>query len=162
MNKNRIFLPAAVLLASLLAACGGAGDDPDPTNLPSAFTVSGASNSAINGAYANPATPLSGVNKLERLGASDACEFSFENVGRTGGGFTAKGSVQYIVDTNNLHRLVVEIDGVRYEASPIASGTSVSRSTNSVSFTGVVLPSGSQAITVTGFLPMRSDRPAGC
>lgn len=149
------------MLLSLLAACGGAGDDPDPTNYDSAFTITSASDSAVNGVYGNANTPLSGVNKLERVGASDSCVFSFENIPRTGGGAVAEGSVEYIVDTNTVHRLTLKLAGTTYEATPVAD-SSVSRTGNRVNFVGSVLSAGTPTVTITGAIPMRTDRPSGC
>lgn len=153
-------LLTSALLASLLAACGGAGDDPDPTNYDSAFTISAATDSALNGVYGNSNTPLSGVNKLERVGATDACVFSFENIPRAGGGAVAEGSVQYLQDTTTVHRLQIKLAGTTYEASPVGD-SSVSRSGNAVNFVGSVI-GGSPTITITGRIPMRADRPSGC
>ncbi len=155
-------LVASALLVSLLAACGGGGDDPDPTNYDSAFAISSATNSDLNGAYANANTPLSGVNKLERIGATDACVFSFENIPRVGGGAVAEGAIEYLVDTTQAHRVTMKLAGVTYEASPPVGNSSVSKSGNRVNFAGTVLTSGSNSITLSGFIPMRTDRPAGC
>ena len=155
-------LIASALLVSLLAACGGGGDDPDPTNYDSAFAISSATNGDLNGAYANANTPLSGVNKLERIGATDACVFSFENIPRVGGGAVAKGSIEYLVDTNTAHKVQIELAGVTYEASPPVANSSVSRTSHRVSFAGTLLTSGSNSITLSGFIPMRTDRPSGC
>lgn len=159
MNIHRLL--ASALLVSLLAACGGAGDDPDPTSYDTAFTITSATDAALNGVYANSNTPLSGVSKLERIGATDACVFTFENIPRAGGGATAEGRIEYLVDTSTVHRLTLKLAGTNYEASPVAN-SSVSRTSSGLSFAGSVLTEGNSAVTLTGRIPMRGDRPAGC
>jgi len=154
-------LMASTLLVSLLAACGGAGDDPDPTNFDSAFAITSATDSAVNGAYGSSNTSLSGVNKLERIGATDACIFSFENIPRAGGGAVAEGSVEYLVDSSVVRHMTLRLAGVNYDATPVGNST-VSRANNNVSFAGSVLSSGTPTVTITGTIPMRHDRPSGC
>ncbi|MGE0330550.1 MAG: hypothetical protein AB7P37_07630 [Ramlibacter sp.] len=154
-------LISSVLLASLLAACGGGGDDPDPTNLNSAFTITSATDATLNGAYGSSNTPLSGVNKLERIGATDSCSFTFENIPRLAGGAVAKGSVEYLVDSTTVRRLALELGGSIYETTTVGTST-VSRANNNVSFVGSVLSAGTPTVTISGTIPMRSDRPSGC
>lgn len=154
-------LISSVLLASLLAACGGGGDDPDPTNLNSAFTITSATDATLNGAYGSSNTPLSGVNKLERIGSTDSCSFTFENIPRLAGGAVAKGSVEYLVDSTTVRRLVLELGGGTYETTTVGTST-VSRANNNVSFAASVLSAGTPTVTITGTIPMRSDRPSGC
>ncbi len=154
-------LVSSALLVSLLAACGGGGDDPDPTSYNSAFTITSATDSTLNGVYGSANTPLSGVNKLERIGATDSCSFAFENIPRLGGGAIAEGSVEYLVNTDSVRRLVLKLAGGTYETTVVGS-SSVSRANNNVTFTGSVLSAGTPTVTITGTIPMRTDRPSGC
>lgn len=158
---KQVPLLATTLVLSLLAACGGSGDDPDPTNFDSSFTISSASDPVLNGVYANANTPLSGVNKFERVGATDSCVFNYENIPRVGGGAVAEGTAEYLVDTQYVHRLSMKLAGITFSASPVAN-SSVSRDTHGLHFSGSMLTENGQAITVTGRLPMRTSRPAGC
>ncbi|MBC7377246.1 MAG: hypothetical protein H7346_07385 [Burkholderiaceae bacterium] len=153
-------------VATLLAACGG-GDAPTTTDLSSAVTVSAASDTTLNGVYSTTNTGLSDVQKIRRIGATDACEFTFDALVKTGNSTVSMtGTVDYTADTSStlLSGLAVGINNVFYSTAD-GSGTVVDRAANQVRFTAKTLnavAAGTSTLVVTGSLPMRGNRPSGC
>ncbi|MBC7436700.1 MAG: hypothetical protein H7332_11600 [Bdellovibrionales bacterium] len=151
-------------VATLLAACGG-GDSPNTSDQSGLVTVSAASDTNFNGAYASTTTGISDVQKIRRVGATDGCEYTFDALVKNGSAnVSMSGTVDYFVDSNSLSSLSISINGVLYS---IANGanTTVDRGANQVRFTAVKLDSeaaDTNTLVVTGNLPMRGNRPGGC
>lgn len=155
-------LSAAVV--SMLAACGG-GDDPDPTSRDTLLTVSAATDTTLNGVYSSTETSLSDVQRIERIGATDACEFTFENVKKVGDAtVTVTGRIRYLKEDLVLNEYSVQIGTVSYVATSGAN-TVVDRAASQIRFNGAVMESiaaDANTFAMTGNVPMRGDRPSGC
>ena len=151
-------------VATMLAACGG-GDAPTTTDLSSSATVSAATDTTLNGVYSTPTTGLSDVQKIRRVGANDACEFTFDALVKTGSSTVSmRGTIDYTVDAATLSGLAIGINNVFYSTDN-GSGTVVDRAANQVRFTAKLLDSDAvdtNTLMVTGSLPMRGNRPGGC
>ncbi|CAN5558683.1 hypothetical protein BH11PSE7_BH11PSE7_12420 [soil metagenome] len=151
-------------VATMLAACGG-GDSPTTTDLSSLITVSAASDATFNGAYGTTTTGLSDVQTIHRVGATDACEFTFDALVKTGNTTVSmNGTVDYTKDATTLSGLGININGVTYSTANGAN-TSVDRAANQIRFTGRALDSDAadtNTLVLTGSVPMRGNRPGGC
>jgi hypothetical protein len=151
-------------VATMLAACGG-GDSPTTTDLSSAVTVSAATDTTLNGVYSTTTTGLSDVQKIHRVGADDACEFTFNALVKTGNSTVSmSGTIDYTVDATVLSGLAVGINNVFYSTAN-GTGTVVDRAANQIRFTAKSLDSDAvdtNTMVVTGSLPMRGNRPGGC
>lgn len=149
---------------SMLAACGG-GDDPDPTDRNTLLTVTAATDSSFNGVYSSSETSLSDVQRIERIGATDGCQFTFENIRKVGeSSVSVTGRIRYIKEESILNEYSFAINGVSY-ASGTGANTVVDRAANQIRFNGAVVESAeadANTITLTGNVPMRGDRPSGC
>jgi hypothetical protein len=74
------------------------------------------------------------------------------------------GDIRYIPDTNNLHVVFIAIDGIEFSSHDTVNAA-VDRPNNKVDFSGKVLPASTgvaSTITLSGSVPMRGNRPAGC
>ncbi len=155
-------LSAAVV--SMLAACGG-GDDPDPTSRDSLLTISAATDPTFDGVYGSTETGLSDVQRIERVGATDGCQFTFENIRKVGDtSVQVTGRIRYLKEDNVLNEYSFEVGGVGY-AAVNGANTVVDRAASQIRFTGAVVESAAgdtNTFTVTGNIPMRGDRPSGC
>lgn len=168
MNKSLLKTFALCAAAAcVLAACGG-GDDPDPTNRVATLTVSNATTASLNGIYSGTLS-LSDVQTIARVGATDACEFTFDNLKKsTDSTVTVQGRIRYIKDSNTLNEYSVTITG--NGAAPAFAradgvGTSVDRANNQIVFAGSVASStdtSSSTVTLTGNVPLQFSRPSGC
>ncbi len=155
-------LSAAVV--SMLAACGG-GDDPDPTPRDTLLTVTAATDATFNGVYGSTETSLSDVQRIERVGATDGCQFTFENIRKsTDATVAVTGRIRYLKDDTTLNEYSFEIGTVSYVGIG-GNNTIVDRAASQIRFNGAVLESAAadaNTITLTGDVPMRGDRPSGC
>ena len=151
-------------VATLLAACGG-GDSPTTTDLSSLVTVSAATDTTLNGVYSTSTTGLSDVQTIHRIGATDACEFTFDALVKTGNSTVSmNGTVDYPKDATTLSGLGISINGVTYSTAN-GSNTTVDRAANQIRFTGSSLDSDAadpNTLVLTGSVPMRGNRPGGC
>lgn len=163
MNRTFKTFALCAALASVLAACGG-GDDPDSTNRDSAIAVTLATETALNGSYAAANTGLSDVQTIVRAGATDACEFSFDNIRKTtDNAIIATGRIRYIKDATDLNEFSISINGSAY-ASADGTNTTVDRAASVIRFNGktVTAATGTGTFVLTGFVPMAFSRPSGC
>jgi hypothetical protein len=149
-----------------LAACGGGNDDdPTPSNEPGVLTVTSATVDGLNGVYGNGALNLTDVEKHDPIGSvPELCAFRFDGANKVGSSATAFGDIRYRPDATGLFQAFLTFDGKEY-ASGEASDTSVNRDSDQVRFSGKTLTAtdGSNAtLRVTGIVPMRPNRPAGC
>jgi hypothetical protein len=168
MRHTHFALAGGVLLASLLAACGGGDDDPVPTPLDSLVTISAASNPAqagVIGTYASTTTGLSDVEKENPLDAPQFCSFRFNSLAKAGAGATLlDGRVAYNVNQNLVNNFKVSVGGTTYGTGN-TDNTVVDRTANTVTVTNKVLLSevdGTSTVTVTARVPMKTGRPDGC
>lgn len=150
----------------LLAACGGGNDDdPTPSNEPGVLTVSGATITALNGVYGNGALNLTDVEKHNPVGSvPELCAFRFDGANKVGSPATAFGDIRYRPNADGLYQMFLTFDGREY-ASTEAFDTLVDRSQNQVRFSGKALTATDGTgftLRVTGIVPMRPNRPAGC
>lgn len=167
---------AAVALAAL-SACGGAisiqiGDDdddfhedPHPSGLAASVAVTGATEAALDGAYASDNVWLGSVARSSG-GSPSTCRFAFSGLRQqSGGGRLMDGEIRYLAGTSDVDATRVVINGFEFRADATA-GATADRGAGEVRYAGVVLRStqaGGQALTLTGTIPMRrEDRPAGC
>lgn len=163
--KNR--LPAFVICAaaaSLLAGCGGGGDEPQPSDADSLITVTGATVAGQNGFYGSSQVGLSDVEKIFDI-SNTTCVFSFNNLSKfRDGAVTMSGKVAYREGATTLSRLEVTVNGIVY-ASGAVDDSVVDRRNDRVAFKNKVLSStasDTNTLTVTGAIPMRGNRPSGC
>lgn len=168
MRHTQFSLAGGVLLASLLTACGGGNDDPVPTPLDSLVTISAASNPAqvgVVGAYSSTTTGLSDVEKENPVDAPQFCSYRFNSLAKTGSGSVLlDGRVAYNVNQNLVNNFKVSVAGTTYGTGN-TDNTVVDRTANTVTVSNKVLLSeidGTSTITVSGKIPMKTGRPAGC
>lgn len=165
--KTMLNTCAAVAAASLLlAACGGGNDDdPTPSNEPGVLTVASASLRGLNGIYGDGALNLTGVDKNNPIGSvPELCAFRFDGANKIGSSATAFGDIRYRPDATVLYQAFLTFDSREY-ASGDAEDTLVSRDSNQVRFSNKLLTATDgtgNTIRVTGIVPMRTGRPAGC
>lgn len=163
--KQRLTLLAVCLAsASLLVACGGGSDEPQPSDADSLITVSSASVSGQNGFYGSTQVGLSDVEKVYDL-SKTTCTYSFNNLTKfRDSSVSMSGKVAYLEGTNTLSRLEVTVNGAVY-ASGAVDDSRVERDNNRVVFKGKQLSStagDTNTLVVSGAVPMRGNRPSGC
>lgn len=166
MQLHTKTLVALAATTVFLAACGrGNDDDPTPSNEPGVLTVTSATVDGLNGVYGNGALNLTDVEKHNPIGSvPELCAFRFDGANKVGSSATAFGDIRYRSDATGLFQAFLTFDGKEY-ASGEASDTSVNRDSDQVRFSGKALTAtdGSNAtLRVTGIVPMRPNRPAGC
>lgn len=157
---------ALVATSVLLVACGGGNDDdPSPSNEPGVLTVSNATVDGLNGVYGNGALNLTDVDKKNPIGSvPELCTFRFDGANKVGSSATAFGDLRYRSNTEALYVAYLTFAGREF-ASGDAIDTAVVRSLDRVELTRKVLTAtdGSGAtVRVSGIVPMRPNRPAGC
>lgn len=179
MNKPFSAALAAVAVAAMLTACGGGGDsdffdneDPEPSNRSGSVTVVGAENAALNGVYASDNVYLNDVEKVDPIGSDpELCRFRFDRLVQAGGNRLISGDVRYQPGTNIVRVMFLAIkdrngsNGIEYSLPDDADELqgAVNRPSNRIDLVNIRMESGSgDEITVTGNIPMRSDRPEGC
>lgn len=174
--RIRIRHALAAFALAALSACGGAisihvGDDddgfhevPHPSGLAASVAVTGATDAALDGAYASGDVWLSSVVRTPG-GSPDTCWFAFSGLlQQSGGGRLMDGEIRYLPFTSDVAATRVVINGFEFRADGTA-GATADRGAREVRYAGAVLrsPAGGQVITFTGTLPMRrEDSPAGC
>lgn len=166
MNKTFTSLALCAAVASLLAACGGGGSDaPDSSDRTSAVALSEATTVTLNGAYGSTETGISDVNELQDVGG-DKCDFSFNNVVKVGDSSTViSGNVTYNENASTLALTTFTINGAGYSMGSNGDDTTVDRASNRVTFNGklfTAIAGGTGTFKVTGYLPMKGNRPSGC
>lgn len=162
-------LKTCVALAAtsvLLVACGGGNDDdPTPSNEPGVLTVSSSTRSGLNGVYGNGALNLTSVDKNNPVGSDPAvCAFKFDGANKVGSPATAFGDIRYRPDATGIYEIFLTFDGREYSSRDPAD-TAVVRDAHQVRFSNktLVASDGSlNTLRVSGVVPMRPDRPAGC
>ncbi len=162
MNRSFKTLALCAAVTAMLAACGG-GDDPDPTNRDSLITLSAATNATLNGIYGASNTSLSDVQTIVRAGATDACEFTYDNIKKTTDStVTLTGRIRYIKDANTLNEYSIAVGGTAF-ARADGVNTIVDRAANVIRYNGSVATGDAGAtVTVTGTIPIPFSRPSGC
>ncbi|MDH4427728.1 MAG: hypothetical protein QE495_14840 [Acidovorax sp.] len=165
--KNTLKTCAIVAATSvLLVACGGGNDDdPTPSEQSGVLTVTSASSEGLNGVYGNGSLNLTDVDKKNPVGSTpELCTFKFDGAGKVGSSATAFGDIRYRPDASGTYQVFMTFDGKEY-ASGESNDTSVLRDSNQIRFSGKTLTAsdGSNGtLRVTGVVPMRPIRPAGC
>jgi hypothetical protein len=158
-------IAATVLAASLMSGCGGGAGDPEPTSTNASVTVTSATNASLNGIYATSALNLSDVEKRNPIGSEpEVCSFRFSGLAQVGSDRGMDGDIRYLPGTNTLHVIFVSIAGTEFSTRDPANAT-VDRNNNEIDITGKLLNASSgsaEAITLTGSIPMRGNRPQGC
>lgn len=172
-------LACSVASAMLLSACGGGsifiGDFDDDDDLffeaplnsgrSATMTVSGATESQLNGSYSSSDARVSSV--LRFSGSPETCRFLFAGLLQQGVAASRimDGEIRYVAGTNELATSFIMIDAREFRADGPA-GATVDRGSNRVTYGSVVFRSTqntSQTITVTGSIPLRDEsRPSGC
>lgn len=166
-SRSRTLQWAAIGAAvALLAACGGGNDDdPTPTNEPGVLTVTEATLGGLNGVYGDNGINLTDVDKKNPVGSyPEVCTFRFDGANKLGSPATAFGDIRYQPDASGLYEVFLTFDGQEY-GSGEAVDTAVERGSDLVRFSGKTLTAtnGSNAtLRVTGVIPLRPNRPAGC
>ncbi len=163
------FLTTCAALAAtsvLLVACGGGNDDdPSPSNEPGVLTVTSATVGGLNGVYGNGALNLTNVDKQNPIGSvPELCAFRFDGANKVGSSATAFGDIRYRPDATGVHQVFLTFDGKEY-GSGEPTDTAVVRDQDLVRFTGKTLTATDDSgatLRVTGVVPMRANRPAGC
>lgn len=165
--KN-IFKTCVTLAATsvLLVACGGGNDDdPTPSEQSGVLTVTGATSEGLNGVYGNGALNLTDVDKSNPVGSTpELCAFKFDGANKVGASGTAFGDIRYRPDASGTYQVFMTFDGKEF-ASGEATDTSVQRDANQIRFSGKTLTASdgsNSTVRVTGIVPMRPNRPAGC
>ena len=158
-------LALCAVTVSLLAACGGGDDDPQPSSATALITVTSASLSGQNGVYGSTSDGLSEVDKVLD-GTNLTCVFSFNDLSRAGSApGTLSGKVSYRENANTLSRLEVSVNGAVY-ASAAVEDSRVDRGSDRILFGDKVLVStatgDTSTLVVNGAVPMRGSRPSGC
>lgn len=163
------FLTTCAALAAtsvLLVACGGGSDDdPSPSNEPGVLTVTSATVGGLNGVYGNGALNLTNVDKQNPIGSvPELCAFRFDGANKVGSSATAFGDIRYRPDATGVHQVFLTFDGQEY-GSGEPTDTAVVHDQDLVRFTGKTLTATDDSgatLRVTGVVPMRANRPAGC
>lgn len=168
ITMKQLIKTCAALAATsvLLVACGGGNDDdPTPSDQPGVLTVSNATVDSLNGVYGNGSLNLTDVDKKNPIGSTpELCTFKFDGANKVGSAATAFGDIRYRPDATGLHQLFLTLDGREY-ASGEAADTSVVRDRDQIRLNNKTLTAsdGSNAtVRVSGIIPMRPNRPAGC
>jgi len=170
--KSFISGASALAVAALLAGCGGGDEgiiveqhDPSPSGLAATMTVSAAGTATLNGPYTTDNVSLNNVTKVNPIGSDpETCRFRFSNLPQVGGARIMDGDIRYIPGNTQVRTTVVSINTIEFTLAG-STGVAVDRANNRVNYTGAVLTSTQntgQTITLTGFIPMRGDRPEGC
>ncbi|PIF27399.1 hypothetical protein CLU88_2291 [Acidovorax sp. 56] len=165
---NSLFKTCTAVAAAsvLLVACGGGNDDdPTPSNEPGVLTVTESTVDGLNGVYGNGALNLTDVERSNPIGSTpELCAFRFDGANKVGSSATAFGDLRYRSNTEALYVAYLTFAGREF-ASGDAIDTAVVRSLDRVELTRKVLTAtdGSGAtVRVSGIVPMRPNRPAGC
>jgi len=171
-----LFAPA--LLAGLLSACGGGVSisfgffdddfvdhfDVRPSGRSGSLTVSAATDSRLNGVYANGDVWLSDVLRFSGS-FPETCRFRFARLDQAGGTRSMEGEIRYLTGSGELRTVFVAIDGLEFRHDG-PTGVAADFAGNRVTFSGAVLDSthiAGQQITLTGMVPLRGEtRPVGC
>lgn len=156
---------STLLLGVFLTACGGSSESPGPTLSSATVNVASATDVALNGAYTTTAIQLSPVSKINPVGGDpELCSFRFSGLQQTGGTRAMDGDIRYIPGGNGARVIFVSIAGVEFSSRDPANAA-VDRPNNKFDFAGKVLTAstgGTATISLTGSVPMRTDRPEGC
>ena len=157
---------APVLVAGLLAACGGGisigffDDDHDdffdrfdarPSGRSGSLTVSAATDTRLNGVYSNGDVWLSDVLRFSNR-LPETCRFLFARLDQAGTARSMEGEIRYLAGSGEMHTTFVAIDGLEFRHDGTA-GAATDLAANRVIFTGAVLTSthiAGQQLTLTG------------
>jgi hypothetical protein len=172
---NNVLFKAAIpsaVLALVLSACGGGDEgiiveqkEPSASGIAATMTVSGSTNTVLNGTYSSSNIFLNNVTKVNPLGGEpETCRFRFAGLAQQGSSRVMDGDIRYIPGTNELRTTVVSINTIEFSLQG-TTRAAIDRANNRVVYSGAVLTSTQgtgQTITLTGAIPMRGDRPEGC
>lgn len=162
MPFSRALIPAA--LAALLAACGGGGDDPEPTPVGATLTVSNATSASFNGVYSTGTIALTEVRKFNEIGPRpEQCIFEFSGLAGPNGQ-SMNGDIRYTPGSDQLQTAFISIGGFEFRSDD-STNVLADRTNGRIVFSGKTLRASSGVasnITLSGELPMRGDRPEGC
>lgn len=166
MNSLVKICAAAAAASVLLVACGGGNDDdPTPSNEPGVLTVTASTLSGIDGVYGNGALNLTGVDRKNPIGSTpELCSFNFDGANKLASNATAFGDIRYQSDANVLYAAFLNFAGKEYGIAN-ADNTVVARSRDQVRFEGKTMTAtdgSGNTIRVSGIVPLRGSRPAGC
>lgn len=162
MKSRLAHLALCAAAASILAACGG-GDSPSPSDANSLLAITSATaDASLEGAYGSSATGLSNVEEVHDIG-NNQCDFAFNNVVKVGDSTkTMSGNVTYNLNAPTLASLSINISGSGYSFAGNGDNTTVDRANDRVTFDKVLSGAGTATLRISGFLPMRGNRPSGC
>lgn len=160
-------LAATCAAVSLLAACGGGNDDdPSPSDQLGVLTVTGSTVDGLNGIYGDGNINLTDVDKKNPVGSyPEVCTFRFDGANRVGGSGQAFGDIRYRPDEGVVYEAFLTFLGREFRADDGWGDVAVVRDTDRIRIANktLVATDGSGArITVSGIIPMRSNRPSGC
>lgn len=161
----KILAITATSCAFLVACGGGNDDDPTPSNEPGVFTVTDATLPGTNGIYGNGALNLTDVDKKNPIGSDpEVCTFKFDGAHKLGSDATALGDIRYQPGYNVLHAAYLTFAGREYSINS-SDNTAVLRERDQIRFDGKTLiatDGSNHTVRVSGIVPMRGNRPAGC
>lgn len=154
-----------LLLALMLAACGG-GDGSD--NPEADLAVRAATHAAHAGRYVAHELELGAVERINALDPSfDLCRFAFGGLRQTGGSVELRGTISYAPFSPSRPRLElrstqVTIESIDYFLQGDAGG-GVDVATGRVSYADALfMAEGGAQMTLSGAIPMPATRPPGC
>lgn len=174
----RYALPALSLaLAFVLSACGGAwgieddeGEEPAPSGRSASVTVSAATETVLHGVYASSDVELGEVDRTDESDPeAEVCSFRFAGLRQSGTSREMEGTITYAPETAGrpsaqLRTTAVSLDGVAYRLEG-GTGSGLDLAGDRVLYAGAVLASSSGAartLTLSGDIPVPTDRPGGC
>ena len=171
----RTFL-APLAAATLLAACGGGGvvfidddffDAPYSSGRIGSVDVVSPQAPRLSGTYATNDVLLTRTYRFAPTATRPAtCGFQFWNLrleGRTA--VELRGVIYYRVNSTEVETSILDINGLEYRLNDSAA-VFVNKATNRIRFEAATLETRgnpAETITVTGFIPYRTDNlPVGC
>jgi hypothetical protein len=165
----RVLAPVAAL-GLLLSGCGGGGgdfeNDPRASGRAASVTVSGATDTSLNGLYASSDVFLNDIDKVNPIGGEpETCRMRFSNLPKAGTPQIMDGEIRYIPGTSEARVTVVSISTIEFRLVGTA-GATVDRANNLITYNNAVFEStqvAGRSIALTGSIPLRGEnKPEGC
>lgn len=169
----RTFL-APLAAATLLVACGGGAvfvidddfEDSYSSGRAGSLDVVSPQAPRLSGTYSTDDVLLTRTYRFGPTAADPAtCRFRFADLKLEGRSAYINGEIRYQVDSTEVERSVLAINGLEYRLDDSAAVV-VNKNTHRIRFEAATLSTEgtpAETITVTGFIPYRSDTlPAGC
>ena len=167
MNTLLKTVASGLAVAALLSACGGGNDDdPTPSDRTGILTITDASVSGLDGVYGNGDLNLTDVEKRNPIGSEpEVCAFRFDGANRVLGQGSAGGDVRYQPGVSVVYQVFLTVNGREFSNNKDGTDTEVQRNRDRIEFNRKILTATDNSgvtLRVTGLVPMRGGRPAGC